>query len=493
MEKQFSFCHFVFREKANRRYVLIGLLSSIVYLTILRLLFPFPSFYADSYTYIDSALDHTIVSYRPIGYSEFIRFFHYITSSDIALIAAQYLVSIIANMFLFFTCVFLFPLPHKLKATLFVLLIFNPLYLLSANYVLSDSFFCSFTVAWFTTLIWVIYSPNALNMLGQFALVILLFKLRYNALLFPLFTLLALFFSKQKLWSKVGISLLTFGTLWFIQDKISDETEETTGTRTFSAFSGWQMANNAMHILRHIPADTTDFNEEEQDINHFILNYFDDLDSSDIRSQEEVTAAYIWSNESPLKKHLYYYGPKTGYRNYFESWTALGPIYNQFGEKVISQQPLAYCRYFVWPNLRRYFFPVMEAYSLYNEGRDTADRSATTYFEYPDNKTKVSHAAIHVQLLAPWEYIFPFLNFLYIITSVLYLVSGFYKQQSRLFNQVLLLLGCFYLGNLLFVSAVAPNVFRYHVFIITLLLVFVTYTAYYTTTKNTLSIKHLKQ
>ncbi|BAV10222.1 hypothetical protein FLA_6283 [Filimonas lacunae] len=468
-----TFYRFVFHEKEQRNYCAIGIVAGIIYLILLRLLFPFPSFYADSYTYIDAAADNLAISYRPIQYSEFINFFHHFGSSDFALIASQYLANVIANLFLFFTCVFLFPLSRLSKNILFAILVFNPLYLFAANFVLSDSLFCSLTVAWFTLLLWVIYKPNVVNMLGQFILMILLFKLRYNALIFPAFTTLALLFSKQALWRKISVVIVSFGIMFLLVQKISEKTESLTGTHTFSAFSGWQMASNAMHIQRHIPeTDTADFDDDELAINQHIVEYFA---AHKNEPYEEVTAAFIWDKGSPLKKYLYKYGKKNGYSTYFETWTALGPVYNQFGVKVISQHPAAYLQYFLWPNTKRYFLPQMEAYSTYNEGRDSVDKSAAKYYHYRTNKITNANAKLHVAMLAPWEYLFPVLNFIFILAGLLYVVMRAYKKAPRLFNQALILFSTFYLGNLFFVSAVAPNVFRYHLFIITLAIPFIIY------------------
>lgn len=478
MKQQLSFYHFVWHEKANRKLLIIGLLAGVGFILLLRVLFPFPSFYADSYTYIDAAAERQPISFRPIQYSEFINFFHHFSTSDLALIIGQYVIAIVANLFLFFSCLYFFDLPHRLKTLLFILLVFNPLYLLSANYVLSDSFFCSLTTIWFTCLIWIICKPNAINMLLQFVLLMLLFKLRYNALIFPCFTLLALAFSRQSLWKKLLVAAFSFGIMFLLMNEISDKTEAITGTRTFSAFSGWQMAGNAMHILRNTPADTTDFDDEQREINHFVINYLIDIDSLKTH-EEEITAAYIWDKKSPLKQYLYYYASKNYYNNYFETWTALGPIYNHFGATVIAQQPLAYIKYFVWPNTKRYFMPVMEAYSEYNEGRDSVDKVAATFYKYGRTKIDAGNARLHTTLLAPWQYIFSFLNFLFLLIALVYGITGTFRQQTKLFNQLLLLFIAFYLGNLLFVSAVAPNVFRYHLFIIALSIMFIAYLGLY--------------
>lgn len=74
------FWHFVV-QKENRVFAYAALLIGIVYFIALRLLFPIPSFYSDSYTYIQVARDNQPVSFRPGEYAEMINFFKGMSTS----------------------------------------------------------------------------------------------------------------------------------------------------------------------------------------------------------------------------------------------------------------------------------------------------------------------------------------------------------------------------------------------------------------------------
>lgn len=484
------FIDYVWRTKNNKQLLLAGLCIGLIYFIVLRVLFPLPSFYFDSYTYIKAAAEKQFISFRPIEYSEFINFFHSFSKSDAALIFGQYFFNVIANLFLFFTIAFLFPIGKALRITLFVLLTCNPLYLFYSNYILSDSFFCSLTVAWFAILIWILYRPNLAQLFIQLLLLLLLFKLRYNAMIFPVFTTLALVLSKQAVWRKVTFSLLSFAIILLLVKQISDKTEELTGTRVFSAFSGWQMANNALHILKYEKADSTKLENESKEINRIAAYYFDTLHKSKpAPATYSVTGSYLWDNTSPLKTYLPTYAMQISAQSYFQAWTAAGPVYNTFGTDIIKQKPTAYFKYFVWPNTQQYFFPDMEAYNAYNENRDTIDQVAVTYFQYKSNKTSLANKGVQTSMLTVWKPLFPLLNFVFLAATVLYFATGTWKRHSKLFNRSTLLLTLFYFANLGFVAAVAPSVFRYHVFIITLLLAFTPYLLYYTWQRFTGSSK----
>ena len=82
IEKKESFRSFVFREKKNRRYLLIALVGMIVQFIVFKILYPFPDFISDSYSYIATNVYHMDVNLWPIGYSKFLLWLHMISNSD---------------------------------------------------------------------------------------------------------------------------------------------------------------------------------------------------------------------------------------------------------------------------------------------------------------------------------------------------------------------------------------------------------------------------
>lgn len=455
-------------KKGNRIFIYYAFAIGIVYFITLRILFPIPSFYSDSYTYIQVARDNQSVSFRPVQYAEIINFFKGFSTSDVALIAGQFFSNLLANLLLFFTFTWLFTFNRVYKIILFIALICNPLYLFYSNYILTDSFFSAFTVLWFTLLVWMIYKPAWYFTVLQLFVLAILFKLRYNAIIFPVFTALALFLSDQILWKKLLAISAGFILILLLVTRTIQKTEDYTGTRTFSAFSGWQMANNALHILRYQRIDTTDIDDEEtKNIISFSKKYFDTTKL--LFDSTNVTAEYMWNKKSPLKVYMNTYAAKNFNTSYLDTWTALGPVYNNFGKTIIFKKPFSYLRYFVLPNAKQYFFPQLEAYNAYCENADTISPIAKVFFGYKTNKAGPKHTMIYTFVFKPWPYIFPALNVFFLAAAFVYLVTRKYKKESLLFNKVLLCFSAFYLANFLFVVLLAPTVFRYHIFIITLL------------------------
>ncbi len=404
------FFRYIIKDKSCLRFLLIGIVITVIYFILLRVLYPVGSFFYDSDAYIDAANLNLQVSYRPLGYSYFISFFHAISHSDGLLIFAQYLSNAIANLFLFFTLLYFFSLKKAYRIVLFILLMCNPLYVLYSNYILSDAFFSSLSVMWFTVLLWIMYRPRWIYFLVQLILLYWLFLLRYNALLYPFLVAIAYLLSKQAIWKKIVSISITFLVIIEMVNSITHKTEDTTGTATFSAFSGWQLANNSIFVLKHMKLDSSAFTAKtSKELCAFIIHYYDSLKMNNSLTDTTknffndtlINANFMWKGHSPLKTYMNYYFPQVYTKisgkinnrykifNRYQiswnakggpvfavekveplyricSWTAMGPIYKEFGTEVIKKYPLEYLRYFVWPNIGFYFYPTVEIYNYYN-------------------------------------------------------------------------------------------------------------------------------
>jgi len=126
-------------------------------------------------------------------------------------------------------------------------------------------------------------------------------------------------------------------------------------------------------------------------------------------------------------------------------------------------------KYFVLPNAGDYFFPPLETLGEYNGNSDTVNHVAVTFYGYHTNKTYGRHEFVYLLVIDPWRYAFSFLNLLFLILVIFYYVKHKYKKEGRLFNAFLKSLILFFLINFCFIIVLAPSVFRYHLFIITLI------------------------
>ncbi len=500
------FFKFIIKDKSCRRILLASAVITIIYFILLRVLYPIGSFFWDSDPYIQAASLKLEVSYRPLGYSNCLSFFHAISHSDCIVVLAQYIANVIANLFLFFTLLYFFSLKKIYQVILFILLICNPLYVLYSNYIISDAFFCSLSVVWFTVLLWIMYRPRWIYFFIQLVLLYWLFLLRYNAIIYPFIVAVAYLLSKRSIWKKIISITITFLVIIEMINSITHKTEEATGIATFSAFGGWQLANNSMFALAHVNLDSAAFNTKtSKEICIFIKNYFDTLKTKDSFNHDTVYMDFMWHWcwYSPLIKYWHYYIPryyaihppdKTTDR-LITSWTATGPVYwirrkqpqydiaewivmgpifKEFATEVIKKYPVEYLRYFIWPNIKLYFHPPVELYNYYNDNVNTLGPIETAYYNFSSNKIDQSHAGLLPILMGPWVWLFPLINILFLLLVTAYYFTHGNKNDAW-FNRCLIFYLTFYLSNFLFVAFAAPIYFRYNIIIVTLSMTFIIY------------------
>jgi len=368
----------------NRIYLGFTIPFAIVSFIILRNLYPIPSFYSDSFTWVGAAISRQPISFRPVGYSKLLIFFRYFSSTAVALVAGQYAVTLLTNLFLFFTFAWFFPLKNVYKALLYILLIVNPFYLFASNYVYSDAFFNPLSVLWFTLFIWILHKPSPFYIILQIILLACLFNLRYNAIVFPGISAVGILLTSSSYKKKAVAIAANFMVIIAIWIFTTYQTKSYTGIKTFSAFSGWQLANDAIHVLRHSTIDTLAIKDEEvKAVTTYTIHFFDTTKT--FFADTSASALYMWERVGPLKKYMYVY-PKRN-RSYFKTWNALGPVYSKFGQTIILQHPFVYLKHFAIPNAKAYFLPPLEAYATYMENRTTIPGVVTKFYKYKSNKT----------------------------------------------------------------------------------------------------------
>ncbi len=245
------------KAKQNRRYMWAAVLACLFQLTLFKLLYPFPDFISDSYSYIATAALHMDVNLWPVGYSEFLLFVHLITHSDTAVICCQYIILEIALLYFFFSILALYHPSRTTGRILFIALFLNPIYLFLSNCILSDALFTALTLIYLTKMLWLIHRPRPYYIVTLAILAGALFTIRYTALYFPLVSAIAFILSRQSVWLKLAGSLAPFFLIVPFVLITEQKTKAATGTAQFSVFGGWQIANNALYMYSHIQVDST--------------------------------------------------------------------------------------------------------------------------------------------------------------------------------------------------------------------------------------------
>jgi hypothetical protein len=463
----YSFTRFVFRDPINKKYLLWALSVTVIQLVIFKICYPFADYIVDSYTYIDAAATKALVGYRPMGYSQLLRALHHITRSDTALVVLQFLLVQAGWLFLFFTVRYFFPLRKVISNTLFILVLTNPLLIYLSNYVSSDALFIAFSLLWFTQLLWIVNRPHWLHLFTQALLLFVLFKLRYTALYLPAVSILAFIMSRQRWWYQLTGITLSVLPIFLAVKHIERLTKQETGTAVFSAFSGWSTANNALHMYPYITVKDADFTSPAcRELNQVVQQYFDTVPASQL-PYPYVKVTYLWGDKrTPLKYYMLQQQLKKKINGYFSAWNAVAPVFSEYGNTLIKQHPLAYARYFMWPNAKTYIVPVIESFATYNASLDTVDQTAADWFRYKSTHVRSVPYSWQRFLIYPVSYYFTLLNVAFVVLVLLLLRR--YKTYVRTLPAPLLLsvalVICCWGIYFLFSTFAAPIVLRYQVF-----------------------------
>jgi hypothetical protein len=459
-----SFSRYLFKNTLNRKYLLIAMAGIFIQFILFKLCYPFADYFNDSYTYLDAAAHHYAISFRPIGYSRFLELIHLMTTSDTAVIFIQYLVLQLGILYLFFTVRFFFPLKNGISHLLFVLLIFDPVLLYISNYISSDALFVGFSLMWFTQLLWIMNRPKWIQLLLMATLLFIAFMLRYAALYLPVLALLALLFSgKNRLFTITGMAL-TVLPLFIAVQRIKHLTKQETGTAIFSAFGGWMATNNALHMYPYIKVQDKDFSSPDCiALNKLVKQYFDTLPVS-ARPYPYARVDYLWGSNTPMKTYMHTLQTQKKVKGYFNGWHATAAVLSQYSTQLIKQHPVAFARYFMWPNAREFCLPGLESLFSYNEGHDTVDSTAIRWFRYKSEQVHCANKTIQGGILAPIPWLFLVTNILFWISLTAIVVRAKYYALSAPLLRTLILTAAFWITNFCFSIYAAPIVFRFQLF-----------------------------
>jgi hypothetical protein len=449
-----------------RRYVFIAGIIMLIQFLVFKYLYPYPNFMQDSYNYLRSAYTNADANMWPVGYAKLIRFTGFFSHSDTLLVFVQYLFYYCCALYFFFTLLDLTPSGKWAKALIFAFLFLNPAILYLSNYITSDVYFIGISLVWISQLFRLIYKPGVFLLLTHLLVLLLAFTVRYHALIYPVISITVIVFCgvsvRAKLGSIIAIIALISGFILYT----TGQTGKEMGTRQFSAFSGWQMASNAVYAYAHMPVrPAITVPEEFAPVHQRVTAYLDSLQHipMDLRPDKPLMAFYLWDPGSPLQ-------PVPGAVNiadnklHLQQMAAVSPLYNRYGKYLINQYPLQYIRYYILPNMLQYANPPAENMSVYNDGTDTIWPIAQTWFRYKTNKV---YTVTNTHEMRLFEYYPAFMVFIIILFTgvwIAYLLIGGRKFTAPPFRNAFRITTFYWIVHVGFSVLASPVVLRYQLF-----------------------------
>lgn len=453
------------QSREQRLLLALAGIAVLVQLMWFKYLYPYPNFLPDSYSYLDAAHNNQFINMWPIGYSWFLRLFSCFTNSHTALVVCQYLLLQASILYLLFTLAYLLPTG---KLTLRILLccsVLNPLLFHVSNFVSSDSLFATLSLIWLSQLLWIIYKPEIRLLIIHAIVLLLVFTVRYNALYYPLVSLLVISTGRARLQTKLaGAAAIVLLLGGFIGRTIY-KYQAITGTTQFSGFSGWQLASNALFAYAHVPPEARKLTPEKFQTLHSITDrHMDSLNKLTLRPDSTLGIYYLWNEQAPLKKYIHQYYSNDSTIDGFKQWASMGPVYRQYGTYLIRQYPQAFARYYLWPNLGNYYSPEAEFLAMYNMGLDSIEPIATMWFKLKSNKVHSAFRDKKIKIGNILPVLLAATNLAFIVSFISFIFLDGLKKGSRLFIQCLWLMFLIWICNAGFSVLASPIVLRYQAF-----------------------------
>jgi len=465
-------------DKRSYLFVFGGLLISTGVWIVFKIFYPYPGMVFDSYSYINAAIDNLSVNSWPVGYSKFLRFVGFFTHSANALVSIQYFLLIGSCGFFFHTWRTIFRPGKWVTGLVFILLFVNPLFCYCSNLVLSDALFISLSLLWFTLLIRVLFRPRPWMIPTHALLLVLAFTVRYSALYYPLVAIPAILLSRQRLSHKVlaiALPLVLVGTFMIYT---GGQVARVSGVRQFSPFGGWKLANNALYMYGHVDPDpSAALPPEFRALDSTVRRYFreEPLRAGLLDPEYTSGSYYMISPYTPLPGYMFsLYGRDQG----LQEWLAVAPLYQSYGSYLIRKYPLAFARYFCWPNFLRYLLPPGEVLGSplpYEMVEKYGAASAHRWFGLESISISDKYVEISTRILRVYPLIFMILHFAFLLSLLGFLLCRGPVMIGKPASYCVFLVAGLWLCDLGFSVLSAGIVLRYQIFLMVIELSFSLY------------------
>ena len=467
---QTDFIHFIWNRN-NRLYIWSATVISIVLWVVFKHFYPYPNIIWDSYSYIDAAVDNADVNNWPIGYSKFIRFIGLFSHAPNVLLTTQYFFLEVCFLYFFFTLRFFFRLGKWTSNILFFFLLLNPIFFYISNLILSDTLFTGISLLWLCQLIWIIFRPRPYMIFTHALLVLLAFVTRYYALYYPFAACLFFLLSRQQLpWKIAGIVLQFIFVGWFIQYTIN-KMEATTGVKQFSPSGGWKLANNALYMYDYVKPDKNEpIPEKFRELHKLVRKYFDSPHEKQSLLKIEPTwgSFYMFMYPpSPLMEYQLIKYAKDTATSDFKKFSAMGPLYEAYGNYLIRKHPAAFVKHIVWPNVILYMNPHGEVFSDSDNPfylRPDMGVKTQKWFGLKTISIPPTHIRLRAKILSPYPILNALIHIIFITSCIAFFFINGYKKTKPYSYAILAITGL-WLCNYVFTILSAGSVLRFQLFI----------------------------
>lgn len=426
-------------------YILIGF--HVIFAILLRYFYPISDVTPDTEGYIlDSYKTYPFVygTLRPLGYSNFISILH--SYSTFPVFITQYILYSTSIILFYFTITYFFRVTIAWqKWLLLAMLTLSIPTLYMTNVIMSDALFTALTIIIVTLLIWILRTGNGLLILSMLGITLFTATVRYLGLIYPALIIPVLYISVRNKLVATVYSILLAGSLFMYIEYIKDNTLRDQGVHVFSAFSGWQKANNALHVIPHIDTTLPIVETDDKELLYIdtLVNltykHFSHLYPGD----DEVTYELMWNEKSPLKLAQVFSANQSQEEDYHKIWNRISPSFSDYGDLLIQQNFTEYLRYYIWNNTLRTFHPPAETLESYADTNTTKIKIVNAWFGWKEGDKIGPRADVLRPVLKASPFLFSLYWMIYIgsiIAYVVLIIKNRFTYNSLLFKTITLLI-----------------------------------------------------
>ncbi|WP_280645160.1 MULTISPECIES: hypothetical protein [unclassified Dysgonomonas] len=233
--------------------------------------------------------------------------------------------------------------------------VFSPIAFYMSNAIMSDLLFTVMIYFMLAALFYLMKKQSWIALVIFLLSLYFALHIRYSAMMFPVIFIVCFFLIKGKIrWIGIcGIVIVTF----LFYNQVKNDMRKTIGFAQFSTgFDGWQLANNAIHIIPYIDLKPEQIADPELASVHSFVVVSKNVIYEKTRQGQVASASFMWINDQPLKQYLFTYMQHTR-QPYSVSWIRLGSTtYKKYGQYLIKKYPLKFLRYYYYPNAKSIFY-----------------------------------------------------------------------------------------------------------------------------------------
>jgi len=462
VRKRDSYFRFLFGRQQWADWAVI-LLTTCLGLFLVKLSYPLPNTISDAFGYLSAAFKDEFVAYRPFGYSYYLQVLYKLSHSIYAVAISQAFCYGLSIGMLLLAVKKYWPPRRRLHFLLFEAVVsLSPAAIYMLNTILSDSLFCclvfilvAMAIVWLQEGSWIALCIYALALFAAM-------HTRYSAMFFPLVFVPVFALKGTKIQRIVSITA-TLAVFMVFYSGMSSNMEKLTKKRQFSTgFDGWQLANNALHILPHMDKEELLQKPPTEDMQKLHIVCVLNMKTIQEFTQDGkgVSATLLWNTKSPLKIYANMYVDKHEDVYYYDAWMALGSgLYKDYAIWLITHHPWKFVRYYLAPNTLQAFFPTyLEVLGNYNDVAAGNKELAQWFTDVPQDglHARNDNYGRFVRSVLPWT---DLLTWLVMLAS--FVVMMFRKttlsRETRICLLLIFLFGFIYYGTTVFASPIAAR------------------------------------